>query len=199
MLQCTVVMLTRGSSKLTSTKRKELILNLCRSLSVLNSPREVADAITDLLTPKEVETIAKRLQIAELLVKGSDYSAIRNELKVGFSTIARVNTWLNLSGDGFKTMMGRKKKVSSKPSEEEIYDPYSWRNIKKRYSLYFWPWMIFEEFARSADKKEKEKIKEIVDKLQLKADRFTGKTNKELYELFSSHFSSFKSSKKKKS
>ena len=75
-----VMYYTKGSSKLTSTKRKELILNLCRALYVLKSPKEVADAITDLLTPKEVETIAKRLEIAEDLVKGIDYSTIRKDL-----------------------------------------------------------------------------------------------------------------------
>ena len=192
-----VMYYTKGSSKLTSTKRKELILNLCRALYVLKSPKEVADAITDLLTPKEVETIAKRLEIAEDLVKGIDYSTIRKDLKVGFSTIARVNTWLNISGDGFKIMISRKKKSQKPISEEEMYDPYNWRNIKRRYSLYFWPWMIFEEFARSADYKEKEKIKNIIERMQLKADRFTGKTNKELYEFFASQFSSSKTGKSK--
>ena len=194
-----VMYYTRGSSKLSPGKRKELILNLCRALSVLNSPKEIADAITDLLTPKEVETIAKRLQIAEMLVKRNDYLTIRKELRVGFSTISRVNTWLNISGEGFKMMLSRKKNSSDISSEEEIYDPFSWRNIKRRYSLYFWPWMIFEEFARSADIKEKEKIKNIIEKMQLKADRFSSKSNRELYELFSSEFQLSKTSKLGKS
>src|SRR3989344_4798794 len=124
-----VMYYTKGSSKLSSSKRKELILNLCRALCVLESPKEVADAITDLLTPKEVETIAKRLQIAEMLIRGIDYKTMRGELKVGFSTIARVNTWLNISGEGFKTMISRKKSSPKQSSEEEIYDPLSWRNI----------------------------------------------------------------------
>ena len=54
MLQCMVVMQTRGSSRLSLTKRKELVLNLCQAIVVLNSASEVADALTDLLTPKKI-------------------------------------------------------------------------------------------------------------------------------------------------
>lgn len=184
-------MQTRGSSKLSSKKRKELIVDLCRALAVLRSSEEVAEALTDLLSPKEVETIAKRLQIAELLVNGEDYEAIRRELKVGYSTIARVNTWLNLSGNGFKIMLSRKKKSpkDNRPSEEDIYDPYSWHNIKRRYSMNFWPQLLIEEFIRVADRKEKEKIRKIFENAEFKGRRFSKEKNKELYEMFSSKIS----------
>lgn len=186
MLQCIVVMKTRGSSRLTPTKRKELIFNLCRGLAVLNSSSEVADAITDLLTPKEIETIAKRLQIAEYLVVGKDYEFIRSSLSVGYSTIARVNTWLNLSGEGFKIILSRKKPIKKDENVEDRFDPYSWYNIKRRYSLYFWPQLFFEEFLKRTDKKEQEKINEIFNKLELKGRHFTSEENKKLYETFES-------------
>jgi TrpR-related protein YerC/YecD len=172
-------------SKLSTNKRKELVLGLCRAIATLKSPQEVAEAITDLLTPKEVETIAKRLQIAQYLIDGEDYETIRSELKVGYSTIARVNTWLALSGKGYQIMLTRRKKSPRPKSEEEIYDPYSWYNIKRRYSMYFWPQLLLEELVRNADKKEKQKIKKALDKLEVKGRRFTGKFNKELYEAFS--------------
>lgn len=75
-------------SKLPAKKRRELILALCRAFATLKSPEEVADALLDLLTPTEIEAIAKRLQIAEYLVEGADYFFIRKDLRVGFSTIA---------------------------------------------------------------------------------------------------------------
>lgn len=178
---------TKGSSKLTSKKRKELILDLCRALVVLESPREAADALTDLLTPKEIETIAKRLQIAEYLVNGMDYNSIREDLKVGYSTIARVNTWLNLSGEGFRIMLSRRSRRKEGPSLEERYDPYSWHNIKRRYSLYFWPQLILEEFMKRANKKEREKMQEVFEKMQLKRHEFSSEKNKQLYEFFSSN------------
>lgn len=192
MLQCMVVnitnMLTKGSSKLTPKRRKELILDLCRAFSTLKSPEEVADVLLDLLTPKEIETIAKRLQIAEQLIHKIDYSSIRQDLRVGFSTIARVNTWLNLAGRGFKTIFARKKKVKEPISDEEKYDPFSWYNVKRRYSLYFWPQLLVEEFMKIADEKQKYKIKEVFEKLEEKKKEFTGKTNKELFEMFSNQF-----------
>lgn len=162
------------------------MLDLCRGLVVLNSVQEVADALTDLLSPKEVETIAKRLKIAEYLVQGKNYSFIRGVLKVGFSTIARVNTWLNLSGEGFKVMLSRKKNSPKELFEEERFDPYSWRNIKRRYSLNFWPLLVLEELMKSSDQKEKRKIDAVFEKLSLKKHRFNSKTNRELYKMFSS-------------
>jgi len=179
-----ITMSPNKSSKLTSRKRKELILELCRGLSSLKSSEEVADALLDLLTPKEIETIAKRLQIAEYLVKGYDYISIRNDLKVGFSTIARVNTWLNLSGKGIKTILSRKKKSPKPVSDEEKYDPFSWHNVKRRYSLYFWPQLLWEGFMEIANEKEKQKITEVFDKLQIKKSQFTAEKNKELFEMF---------------
>lgn len=177
---------TRGSSKLTVRQRKELVLNLCRAICVLNSPSEVADALTDLLTPKEIETIAKRLQIAEYLVIGNDYETIRKELKVGYATIARVNTWLNLSGEGFRIMLTKKKKSPKPKSEQELYDPYSWHNIKRRYSMHFWPQLVLEELARTSDGEERKKIEQIYERLDLKRARFRGDANRMFYEMFSS-------------
>jgi TrpR-related protein YerC/YecD len=184
-----VVMHTRGSSKLSLQERKELFLDLCRAIAMLQTPKEVADALTDLLSAKEVETIGKRLQIAAYLVEGKDYQTIRSILKVGYSTIARVNTWLNLSGEGFKIMLSRKKKPKKEINIEDRFDPYSWHNIKRRYSMYFWPELLFEEFMKRADKKEKDKMHKIFEKMDLKKRRFSGEENKKLYDMFSSEFS----------
>lgn len=180
--------ITRGSSRLTDKKRKELVLDLCESLAVLNDAKEVVEVLTDLFTPKEIETIAKRLQIAEYLADGQDYNYIRTKLRVGFSTIARVNTWLNLSGDGFKLILSRRKINESKNEDskiEEMYDPYSWHNFKRRNSLNFWPQLLLEEIFKNADKKEKQKMQEIFEKIEIKRKRFTNEENKDLYDSFS--------------
>lgn len=181
-----VVMQTKGSSKLSPKERKELILELCHALVSLKTSEEVADALIDLFTPKEIETIAKRLKIAEYLVAGKQYDYIRQILKSGYSTIARVNTWLNLSGAGFKLMLSRKKKSSNKVSLDEKYDPYSWHNIKRRYSLNFWPQLLLEEIIIHSNKKEKEKIKTILTKMEIKKHQFTRRENKQTYDLFRS-------------
>jgi len=178
------MMKTRGSSKLTAKERQELIFDLCRALCTLRKPEEVAEVLTDLLSPKETETIAKRLKIAELLVGGNDYQVIRSELKVGYSTIARVNTWLNLSGEGFRILLLRKKKSPAPIADKDRYDPYSWHNIKRRYTLYFWPQLLLEELIRASDKKEKQKIAKILEKLNLKGATFRAETNRAIFESF---------------
>ncbi len=172
-------------SRLTGHERQEIMIGLCQALCVLNTPDEIAKALTDLLTPNEVEAIAKRLQIAEMLVQGGDYREIRGKLKVGFSTIARVNTWLNLSGEGYKLMLTRRKKSPRPVKDEEKYDPYSWHNIKRRYSLYFWPQLLLEKLWESSNKQEKEKITKALGQLQVKKHTFTATNNKQLYEQFS--------------
>ena len=192
MLQCMVVteknMAASRISKLNSNQRKDLILDLCRALSTLKTPEEVADALLDLLTPKEIETIAKRLEIADLLLEGIEYQNIRDLLKVGYSTIARVNTWLNLSGKGYKLMLSRKKNVMMNVSDEEKYDPFSWHNVKRRYSLYFWPQLLIEELMKHSDKKQTKKIQDIFERLNIKKRQFSNKKNKELFDLYSGHF-----------
>ena len=135
---------------------------LCRALSTLNKSDEVAEFLLDFLSPKENETIAKRLRIAELLTRGWDYINIRQEVGVGYSTISRVSTWLNLSGKGFKLVLQMKKKDPKDLTLKEIYDPYSWHNIKRRYTLYFWPELLLEELIKQSNENEKDKIKSII-------------------------------------
>lgn len=165
-------------------KRKELVVGLCRAIAALNNPEEVAEFLLDILSAKENETIAKRLRIAELLVQGYDYEGIRQDVGVGYSTIARVNTWLNLSGKGYRLALQRKKKDSKEPTLEEKYDPFSWHNYKRRYTLRFWPELLLEELIKQSNKNEKEKIKNIFEKLKIKSQTLSNKRNKELYENF---------------
>lgn len=162
---------------------------LCRALATLNKSDEVAEFLLDFLSPKENETIAKRLRIAELLAKGKDYEYIRAEVGVGYSTIARVNTWLNLSGKGFKLVLKRKLPVPKELSLEEKYDPYSWHNIKRRYSLYYWPELLLEELIKQSNEIEKDKIKNIMEKLDFKKKITSRKENRLIYEKFSSKLS----------
>jgi len=181
-------MYTNAISKLTPKERKRLIYELCQAISLLKSTEEAADLLTDLLSPKEIETIAKRLKIAEFLISGDNYDLIRKVLKVGYSTIARVNTWLNLSGIGFKTVISRKPKEKKEILNEEKYDPYSWYNIKRRYTLYYWPQLLLEEIFKSSDQKQIKKVMEKLEKLESKGKRFSSEDNKELYRNFSSKF-----------
>lgn len=173
-------------SKLSKKERQELMIALCEAMVALKNPEEAAKFLTDLISPQETEMLAKRLAIAKLLVEGKTYESIRNLLKVGFATIARVNTWLNLSGEGFKLVLQRtrKGKKAYEHSIEERFDPYSWYNIKRRYSLYFWPQLLIEELMKQSDNRQKNKITTILQSMENKFTVFSKQTNKEIYQQF---------------
>lgn len=151
--------------KLNKKQRQELILALCDAIVKMKKPEEAAKLISDLLSPQELEMIAKRLEIAKLLIEGHNYQYIRGVLKTGASTIARVNTWLNLSGEGFKLAYTRRQKT--KPVDyDELLDPHSWYNFKRRYSMYFGIELFLEEFIKQSNKREKEKIFTILQSME---------------------------------
>lgn len=172
--------------KLSKKERQELMIKLCEALVTLKKSEEAAKFLTDLLSPQEMEMIAKRLEIAKALLDGFTYEQIREAAKTSYATIAKVNTWLNLSGDGFKLVVERTGKGTSRTSLDEMYDPFSWYNIKRRYSTYFWPELLVEELIRHSNKKEKEKIITILQSIENKFPVLGKKTNRRIYEQFDS-------------
>jgi len=61
----------------------------------------------DLLTEKEIEDIAERWKIAKMLVSGTPYSKIEDELGISSTTIARVHKWVKSGKGGYMMMMKR--------------------------------------------------------------------------------------------
>jgi TrpR-related protein YerC/YecD len=158
-------------SKLSKDDQEELLILFCRAISKLKTPQEAANFLKDLLSSQEAEMLAKRLKTAELLIKGKKYSEIGDDLKVGPGTISRVHEWLKLSGDGFRMVLERVPKNSSgkKESIQEKMDPFSWRNIKRRYPAYFWPQLLLEQVIKSANKKNRQRIVEAMSQMDKKS------------------------------
>lgn len=172
---------SRGS-KLPPNKRQELVLAFCQAIRSLRSEEEVAKFITDLLSPQEIDMLAKRLQIAALLLQNKKYEEIRTNLRVSYGTIARVGTWLGLSGEGFKIVISRQKPPAKKPTIQEMYDPYSSYNFKRRYSQHYWPELLLEKILAASDQKHKEKIFTILGSIENKRKIFTPEFNKQLFK-----------------
>ena len=159
--------------KLSKKERQELLIALCEGLATVRKRDEAAQFLTDLLSPQELEMLAKRLAIAKHLIDGKTYDFIRGILKVSHNTIARVNAWLTLSGSGFRLVIERTRNITPKDlgkEFEEKYDPYSWQNIKRRYSMYFWPQLLIEEIIKKSDEKEKQKLFSILSSIEGKQD-----------------------------
>lgn len=169
-------------NKLLKSEKQRLLIALCQAVSSVKNSEEAAQVLTDLLTPSEIEMVAKRLEIAKLLIQGKTYDQIRTRINAGYSTIGRINTWLNLAGEGFKIAVSRMKSEQKQPTMDEKLDPFSWHNIGRRYPTRIWPLMAIEEFLKIAKKNEKSKLLTILQSMEGK--RITKGENKEYFESF---------------
>lgn len=165
----------KAKQRLSKEKQTNLFINLAKTISSLNNPTEVAHFLKDLLSEPEVLMLAKRLQIAEFLMAGMTYGQIREDLKVAFNTIAKVQTWLETYGQGYRTAIGR---ITKKQNLTPMSGPFY--KLKRKYPMYFWPQLLLEELVRSANKREKDRLIKIVGQLKEKT-----KLSKELLRLLS--------------
>ena len=118
-------------AKLSKNPPKEKVADrafqdLCIAISLLESKGEIEGFVFDLLTPTERQMLAKRFQIALMLLEGNDYRKIRDNLKVTDNTIARVSNWLKTGAD---TLTATAKKLLAK--EKEIFKT---EKTKKKYA-----------------------------------------------------------------
>lgn len=150
-------------SKLSPNEREELLIIFFKSLACIKSPKEAAQVISDLMSPQELDMIAKRLAIARELLAGRNYQEIIRDLKVSNGTIARVNAWLNEAGEGFrlisKRVSGRVKQIGK---DSIMSDDYGLTQFRRKYPSYFWPEKLLEQIVKSADKKQKQQLRTII-------------------------------------
>jgi TrpR-related protein YerC/YecD len=159
-------------SRISNKEMEELLEEFCQAISVLKSPKEIMNFITDLLTRQEMIMLAKRLKVAKLLIEGKDYRNIENLLKVSHSTIAKVNQWLLEAGEGFRLVAERTKKEKPKPESSWDLAMRDWRRFRRTHPLYFWPQLLIEEIAKTLSKKQKEKIRQAIKKLDYKSNLY---------------------------
>lgn len=171
-------------NRLSKLEKQRLLIALCQAVSSVKDSKEAAQVLTDLLTPSEIEMVAKRLEIAKLLIQGKTYDQIRAKINSGYSTIGRVNTWLNIAGEGFKIAVSRMKKEERQPTLDEKINPFSWSNIGRRYPTRIWPLLAIEQFLKIARKNERSKLLAILQSMEGKRIIFTKETNKGYFESF---------------
>jgi TrpR-related protein YerC/YecD len=148
--------------------RQELLADFCEALLSVKTTEEAIQFLTDLLTKSEVIMLAKRVQIAKMLIEGKEYRTIEEALRVSHSTIGKVAAWLEESGEGFRLVTERANKKKSKtewnPEAEE------WSRVKRKYPLMFWPQILLEDIVRGANKKQKDQLRRAVEKIDHKSE-----------------------------
>jgi TrpR-related protein YerC/YecD len=166
-------------SKLNNKEQEELLIDLCDAISSIHNSREAAQFLKDLLSSQEAEMLAKRIKIAELLLKDWGYQEIKNILKVGDCTIARVSEWLKITGDGYRLIIERlkekreRRKIKPKDKMSEIGD------LKRSQPLLFWPELLIENLIKNNKTKDKKKIVEALVEIRKKPGLYR-KIQKEL-------------------
>lgn len=156
--------------KLSPKETEQLLLEFCEAMLSLKSLKEVVNFLKDLFGKQEIEMISKRLKIARLLLEGKTYEEIRGNLKASNGTISRVNVWLKISGEGYRTVVGRTKSIK----EYSVIDEIREMNLayKKKYPMYFWPELLYERVTRGISQRKKEEIRKALQAAESKEDLY---------------------------
>jgi TrpR-related protein YerC/YecD len=157
-------------SKLPKVEQEELLFEFGEVLSSIKNPVEALSFLKDLLSSQEAEMLAKRLKIAEYLIAGHDYGYIEGALRVGSSTIARVNEWLKYSGDGYRLLLERRKEGAAGKRKVRDMSMSPWAELRRRYPIMFWPQVLLEEFIAETSARKKRKLRKIVEKMDQKSE-----------------------------
>jgi TrpR-related protein YerC/YecD len=156
--------MAKFESKLSKSEVGKLFYKLCLAISEIKKPEEAASLLGDLLSLQEAEMIAKRLKIAELLLDGDSYNDIKEKIKVSYGTIARVQEWLKISGEGYRQAVKRTKNKNIEIKNE--CPTIDLNVIKKRYPMYYWPEIVLENIIKTASKRQKNKLKSIIESMK---------------------------------
>jgi len=156
---------------LSLSTQKELLEDLCGAILFVKNKDEAVKLLVDLLTKEEVMKLAKRIKIAEMLLRGVNYYQIRHTLQTSEGTIAKVANWLKEGGEGFKLVFERRQTEKEKFSHSERFDILisEWKKVQRKNPMMFWPSLLIDSLVASADKKEKEKILQSIGKLDRKS------------------------------
>jgi len=87
------------------------INELLKEVATTKTPAEVEELFDCILTPREINDMAKRLKILKLLKEGKSYLEIRDTLLVSPNIVSRIS---NKIGYGFRRTNSREKTKNSK-------------------------------------------------------------------------------------
>ena len=108
-----------------------------RAVAELNTPREVENFFKDLLFIGEAVMLARRVQIALMLLKGFTHQWIIETLKVGSTTIASVDKWLNKGFGGYRLLI--RKAIRKQVKVDYSNDlGISFSSLRQKYPAHFW-------------------------------------------------------------
>ncbi len=148
---------------MTRRESEELFYKLCVVVAETNKIDDAAKLLRDLLSITEVEMIAKRIKIAEMLLDGNTYREINEVLKTSSATILKVQEWLNTSGSGYRKVIQKTKGRNLRNNTPlSTYNSSDWAKLKRQLPMYFWPQILLENIIINSSRKQKDRIKSVL-------------------------------------
>lgn len=96
---------SKGEVTVMGMFEREDIRLLVRAILNLQNEEECRLFLEDLLTAKEIEDAAQRLQVAQRLLRGVHYADISEETGASSATISRVNRCVVYGAGGYETVL----------------------------------------------------------------------------------------------
>ena len=136
--------------KVSKKELHRLLDNFWTMVALLETKDEVKHFFKDLLSVTEAIMLARRIEIASLLLHGMQYDKIEKRLGAASSTVASVHRWLQGGSRGYEAALPklekeieRRSKVVEKRKKEHM--PLSKEWMRKRYPLHYLLANLFEE------------------------------------------------------
>ncbi len=80
---------------------------LFTAIGALRSPVEAEQLLRDLCTRSELEAMAHRLEVAQLLDRGLPYLEVARRAQASTTTVTRVAQWLRYGEGGYRRALDR--------------------------------------------------------------------------------------------
>lgn len=116
-------------SRVSREEREEIIGGLFEAITSLKTKKDTIEFLVGLLSPSEILMLARRVQIAKMLLDDKKYKTIRDSIDVGEATIAGVSRWLEAGESSVfkeksRALNQKRKSSSTKKYYRGILDPY---------------------------------------------------------------------------
>ena len=98
------------ASEPSHTWQTKEITELCEAVASLRSADETSRFLRDLCTRSELEAMAHRWQIVQLLDDGLPYLDVAEKAQASTATVTRVAQWLRHGTGGYQTALDRTKR-----------------------------------------------------------------------------------------
>jgi len=128
-------------SDLNDKQLVETLDTLYTATSSLKGRDAMKRFLRDLLTESERIMLGRRLIIARRILAGEGYEAIALDLKVGKTTIAKVDRWLSDQVPGYEeAISGMTREYKKRSTQNESRQLFA--ALKRKYPLHFllFPW-----------------------------------------------------------